>query len=73
MCFAILTEPSDQSTDNKLSKSVGCALKDGTDTHNKRTDKDSLPTTQNVTDPDCRNRASETSQVVRCDRDTLSG
>lgn len=54
-----------------LRKVVGGALEQCANSHNDRTDEDGLLATKGVADEDGEDSTAETSQVVRCDCDTL--
>lgn len=66
----IHTKTSDDTADDELPKTVGSALQQRSDNHDRRTEEDSLATTEIVSDPDSRNRASKASQVIRSDGNT---
>lgn len=66
------TETSNQASNDELPELVGGTLQQSSDTHNKRTHEDRLASTEHIANPDCGNRSSKATQIVRSDDDTLT-
>jgi hypothetical protein len=69
-CCSRLTETSNQTSDNELSEIVGSTLQQSANDHDERAEEDSLASTKPVSNPDCRDRTRETSQIVSSNDNT---